>query len=177
MPFDRRGRAAFSISGVAFEVFSVREDGFRALPVPSGHRSPSGLLAAGGSGCFCQAGRGHAPADLKGVGGVDAEKYPEDLRSLGAGPYSFEAVVFLVVAEAALQAGGPFLGDGRRQFLTVPLVFAGPSLALEVGTDTVPGGELPIFVGRVDGIGPYDLDLGTGLELLHLIGHKVEGRH
>ncbi len=53
-----------------------------------------------------------------------------------------ESIVLLVVAEAALKAAGPFHGYGRRQFFSPLLVFAGPSLPLEVRTYTDPGGEL-----------------------------------
>ena len=68
--------------------------------------------------------------------------------------------MLLVVAEAALQAARPFLGDGGRHFFSLSFMFAGPSLSFEVGSDAVPRGELPVPVGGIDGIGPGDLDLG-----------------
>ena len=94
------------------------------------------------------------------VGGLYAEEYPQGLGGLGAGPYPPEAVMLLVVAGAALQAAGPFLGNGPRQFFPLLFKFAGPSLSFEVGTDAVPGGEPAVPVGGIDGIGPGDLDLG-----------------
>ncbi len=73
--------------------------------------------------------------------------------------------MLLVVAEAALQAAGPFLRDRTGQLFPLPLVFAGPSLPLEVGTDAVSGGEPAVLVGGVDGIRPGDLYLGPGHSL------------
>ena len=112
------------------------------------------------SGRFLQPFPRHTPADLKGVGGVYTEEYPQCFGGLGAGPDPPEPVVLLVVSEAALQAARPFLGDGAGQFFPLLLIFAGPSLSLEVGADAVPGGELPVPVGGIDGIGHGDLDLG-----------------
>ena len=73
--------------------------------------------------------------------------------------------MFLVVAEASLQAAGPFLGDGPGQFFPLLFMFSGPSLPLEVGTDAVPRGEPAVPVGGIDGIGPGDLYLGPGHSL------------
>ena len=117
------------------------------------------------SGRFLQPFPRHTPADLKGVGGVYTEEYPQCFGGLGAGPYPPEPVVLLVVSEAALQAAGPFLGDGPGQFFPLLLMFAGPSLPLEVGTDAVSGGEPAVLVGGVDGIRPGDLYLGPGHSL------------
>lgn len=126
----------------------------------------------------------HAPAYLKGVCSVYAEEYPKYLCGLGPGPYPPGAVMLLVVAEAALQAAGPFLRYGPRQFFPLFFVFAGPSLPLEVGTDAVSGGEPPVPVGGVYGIAPGDLDLGpcqalyvqNGLSEPYALVEGVEGK-
>jgi len=80
--------------------------------------------------------------------------------------------VFLVLANAALQAVRPFLGDGARQLAPLSSVLAGPALSLEIGPDAVPGSEPPVLVGRIDGSstgqprsGPGEL-LGVGRRAL-----------
>ena len=82
-----------------------------------------------------------------------AEGYPKGLGGLGTGLDLFQVVVFLVLAAAALEPAGPFLGNGRCEFFPLFLVLSRPSLALEVGKDTVCGGEGPVFVGRIDRVG------------------------
>ena len=137
-----------------------------------GHRIPWGHLAAlHPLGCLLQFFPGHAPADLQGIGCMDTEEDPEDFCRLGTGLDLFQVVVFFLLSKAALQSAGPFLGDGICQLPAVFLVFAGPSLALEVGVDVIAGGELPVLVGGVDGIGPGQsgLDLGQALGLKYSI--------
>lgn len=121
-----------------------------------------GLSGCVSLGRFLQCTSRHAPADLQRVARMDAEEYPQDLGLLGARPYPFQVVVFLVLPEAALQPAGPFPGDGARQLPALFFVFAGPALSLEIGADTVLGGETPVFIGRIDGIGTGQLRPGPG---------------
>jgi hypothetical protein len=76
-------------------------------------------------------------------------------------------IVLLLLAKAALQAAGPFLGDGIGKFPELFLVSPCPSLTLEISADVIAGGELPIFVGGVYGIGASysGFDLGQALAL------------
>ncbi|EDZ65191.1 hypothetical protein NOC27_3440 [Nitrosococcus oceani AFC27] len=73
--------------------------------------------------------------------------------------------MFLVLAKTALQPAGPFLGDGARQFDPLFFVLAGPALSLEIGPDIVFGGELPVLVGGIDGIGSHQSRSGPGKSL------------
>src|SRR5690606_1977713 len=93
---------------------------------------------------------------------MDAEEYPQDLGLLGTRPYPFQMVVFLVLAEAALQAARPFLGYRACQFLPLFLVLAGPALSFKIGADTVLCGEPAVLVGGIDGIGPRQSGPGLG---------------
>src|SRR5690606_23847185 len=77
----------------------------------------------------------------------------------------FQVVVLLVLSEAALQPAGPFLGDGARQLDPLFFVLAGPALSLEIGPDTVFGGELPVLVGGIDGIRSRQSRSGPGKSL------------
>jgi hypothetical protein len=98
---------------------------------------------------------------------MDAEEDPKDLGGLGTGLDFFQVVVLLLLAKAALQSTGPFFGDGTCELPALFFVFAGPSLALEVGTDVIAAGEVPIFIGGVYGIGSGQsgFDLGQALRL------------
>ena len=109
---------------------------------------------------------------------MDAEEFPQDLGLPGMYPYPFQAVVLLALPEAALQAAGPFPGDGTRQLPTLFFMPAGPALPLEIGPDTIFGGEPPVPVGGIDGVGPGQPDLGTGNPLGGEDGvDKATGRH
>ena len=96
---------------------------------------------------------------------MDAEEYPQGLGRLRTGPDPSEPVMLLVVAEAALKAAGPFLGDRGGHFLPLRLVLAGPPLLPEVGADTVFGGEGPVGVVGVDGVAPGNLKPCAGKPL------------
>src|SRR5690606_489381 len=80
-------------------------------------------------------------------------------------PYPFQVVIFLVLAKTTLQPAGPFLGDGARQLDPLFFVLAGPALSLEIGPDTVFGGELPVPVGGIDGIRSRQSRSGPGKSL------------
>ena len=73
--------------------------------------------------------------------------------------------MFLVLAKTALQSAGPFLGDGARQFAPLFFVLSGPALSFKVGPDIVFGGEPPVLVGRIDGVGTGQSCFGPGQAL------------
>ena len=183
-PFGPTGRTALLLPIASFRVFLSVKSGFRRVPGTMGDRYPRPPVPF----CFQAAFGSPSRAMRLPISRVLAVWMPKNIQSVSVAlvraPYPPEAVMLLVVAEAALKAAGPFLRYGPRQFFPLPFMFAGPSLPLEVGTDIVPGGELPVFVVGIDGIAPGDLDLGPcealdiedGLAEPNPLVERVEGK-
>ena len=84
---------------------------------------------------------------------MDTKENPECFGGLCSGFDPFEAIVFLVISEAPLQAACPFGGDGCGHFLSMLFMLARSTLSFEVGSDSVLGGKPAVGVGSIYGIG------------------------